>query len=100
MRSRSRATIFFVRPGRPWFLWDVDVTEDELRQRLLDPDPKIRAQWQGVILREATFSETWRYVSLAEVVRDWEHIQRHLGRRRAFWEWILRGWREDGLISA
>lgn len=85
---------------RPWFLWDVEVTEAELRERLRDPDIRIRAQWAGCILREATYPEVWTYVSVAEVVRDWEHIQRHLGRRRAFWEWLLKGWREDGLVHA
>ena len=85
---------------RPWFLWDVKVTDAELRERLRDPDPSIRAQWAGCILREATYAEVWSYLSVADIVRDWEHIQRHLGRRRAFWEWLLKGWREDGLVHA
>jgi hypothetical protein len=85
---------------RPWFLWDVQVTERELRERLRDPDPRIRAQWAGVILREATYPEVWKYVSLEQVLADWPHLERHLGRKRAFWQWLLRGWREDGLIPA
>ncbi len=85
---------------RPWFLWDVDVSEAEFRERLRDPDPLIRAQWQGVLLREARFSEVWQYLTLDEVLRDWPHIQKHLGRARERWEWLLRGWREDGLLPA
>lgn len=79
-------------------MWDVPTTESELRERLRDPDPRIRAQWSGHILREASYREVWTYLSLAEILRDWEYIQRHLGRRRAFWEWLLKGWREDGLL--
>lgn len=85
---------------RPYFLWDVPVTEAELRERLRDPDPRIRAQWQGCVLREARYGDVWRYVSLAEILDNWEQIRRHLGRRRAFWEFLLRGWRQDGLIAA
>jgi hypothetical protein len=85
---------------RPPFLWDVPVTERELRERLHHPDPAIRAQWEGRVLREATFAEVWRYLTLEEVLRDWPHFYKHLGRRRAFWEWLLQGWRDDGLIPA
>ena len=84
---------------RPWFLWDAEITEEQLRERLRHPDPRIRAQWQGVVLREAKPSEVWRYLTLDEVVHDWQHIQRHLGRRRRFWEFLLAGWREDGLLA-
>jgi len=85
---------------RPYFLWDVEITDAELRKRLRHPDPAIRAQWQGRVLREARFSEVWEYLSLEEILRDWELIRRHLGRRREQWEFLLRGWREDGLLPA
>jgi hypothetical protein len=85
---------------RPYFLWDVPVTDAELRERLQDPDPRIRAQWQGCVLREARYADVWEYLSLAEILRDWEHLERHLGRRRGFWTFLLRGWREDGLLAS
>ena len=31
----------------------MEVTETQLREHLRDPNPAIRAQWQGRILREA-----------------------------------------------
>lgn len=86
-------------PDRPWFLWDVDVTESAFRERLRHPDPDIRAQWQGRLLREARFEEVWQFVTLAELLENWPRIERHLGRMRGFWEFLLRGWREDGLIA-
>lgn len=98
VRPMRRPLDFTRMEGRPWFLWDMKVTDAQLRERLRHPDPGIRAQWAGCILREATYTEVWSYVSLEEILRDWEHIQRHLGRRRAFWEWLFKGWREDGLI--
>jgi hypothetical protein len=85
---------------RPYFLWDVDVTDAELRARLRHPDPAIRAQWEGCLLREARVDEVWSYVTLEAVLRDWPLIERHLGRRREFWRWLLEGWRKDGLLPA
>lgn len=85
---------------RPYFLWDVPITDAELRERLQDPDPDTRAQWQGVIMREARFEEVWQYLGLTEILRDWPDIRRHLGRKRPYWEFLLDGWRKDGLIPA
>lgn len=85
--------------ARPWFLWDVEISDEEFRERLRDVDPRIRAQWQGSLLREARYGEVWRYVTLDEVLENWQHIRRHLGRRRAMWEWLIDGWRRDGLLS-
>lgn len=89
-----------MRRDRPYFLWDVDVTEAELRERLKTPDPDARAQWEARVMREARYQDVWRYLSLADVLRDWEPIRRHLGRERGFWEFLLEGWREDGLLPA
>jgi hypothetical protein len=85
---------------RPYFLWDVDVTEAELRERLSAADPDVRAQWEACVMREARYDDVWRYLSLEQIERDWPQIVRHLGRRRAFWEFLLQGWRDDGLLSA
>lgn len=84
----------------PWFTWDRPVEVDVLRQRLHHPDPAVRAQWQGLVMREARVPEVFDWIRLDEIVRDFEHIERHLGRRRAFWRWLFDGWRRDGLLSA
>lgn len=85
---------------RPWFLWDTKVNDAQFRELLRHPDPRVRAQWQGKLLREACFVEVWRYVTLEEVVRDWDQLVIHMGRKREFWEYLLRSWRQDGLLAA
>jgi hypothetical protein len=85
---------------RPYFAWDVNVTEAELRAKLRCSDADARAQWQGWIMAEARYPDVWRYLSLDEILRDWPHIRLHLGRKRAFGEFLLGGWREQGLIAA
>jgi hypothetical protein len=51
-------------------------------------------------MREALFDEVWRFVTLEEILQNWEPIRRHLGRKRAFWEFLLRGWRDDGFLPS
>lgn len=85
---------------KPYFLWDIDVTEEQLRQRLCADDPDARAQWESWIMAEARYDDVWRYLTLEDILRDWPHIQRHLGRKRAFWEFLLRGWRNLGLVPS
>ncbi len=85
---------------RPWFIWDVPITEAELRQRLVHPDADTRAQWQARIMREARYREVWDDLSIEDILRNWEAIELHLGRRRGFWVYLLEGWRKDGLLPA
>ena len=93
------ASLEGVMGDRPYFLWDVDVTEEQLREKLKASDPDARAQWQGWVMAEARFADVWKYLSLDEVLRDWSHIRRHLGRTRAYWEFLFDGWRRQGLID-
>jgi hypothetical protein len=85
---------------RPYFLWDLDVNDAELRARLEVSDPDTRAQWQARVMREARYDDVWSYLTVERIVRDWDHIILHLGRRRPFWEYLLRKWRDDGLLPA
>ena len=82
----------------PWFLWDVSATDADLRARLRAEDPDARAQWQAWVMAEARFNEVWEDLSLEEILRNWPHIQRHLGRSRPFWEFPINGWRELGFL--
>jgi hypothetical protein len=50
------------------------------------------------ILREARYEDVWEFLSVDDLVRHWEQLASRLGRRRAFWEFLLRKWRELGLV--
>jgi hypothetical protein len=65
------------------------MTLSELRRRLREaPEPE-RVLLLARILREARDTEAWRFTSPEEVVRLWPRLSLHLGRRRAFWEFLL-----------
>jgi hypothetical protein len=49
------------------------------------------------ILREAWDTDVWRFTTPVEVVALWFELQRYLGRRLAFWQFLLERWRDLGL---
>jgi hypothetical protein len=83
----------------PYFLWDDPMTVRELRHRLATASEPERLRLLGKILREARDTEVWRFTSPEEVARDWPRLSRHLGKRRAFWEYLLGQWRRLGLLG-
>jgi len=82
----------------PYFLWDEPMTVADLRSRLTSASAPERARLLGKILREARDTDVWRFTTPREVSDRWGEIERHLGRRRGFWEYLLGRWREDGLL--
>ncbi len=84
---------------RPYFLWDDDVSIDELREILAGPPSFRRDQLFGKMLREARDLDVWTFVTPAEVARSLDRLQRRIGRRFEFWRYLIDGWRSDGLLA-
>lgn len=80
--------------GRPYFLWDCDLTEEQFLANLHDRDADVRAATLGTLMRQAKPDDVFRYVSEAEVRESWERVQPFLGRSRAFWTWLLGLWNQ------
>lgn len=85
--------------GIPYFLWDEPMTVSELLTRLKNASRPERTRLMAKVLREARDVDVWRFVTLSEVLANWDQICSMLGRRRAFWEYLINGWKEDGLIE-
>lgn len=85
------------RRSRPYFLWDEDITLEQFRDKLADPDPALRAYFVGKLLRQAKPDDALSFVSLREIDELWPQLSPYLGRRREFWAWLLAWWRNrDG----
>ena len=84
--------------GRPYFLWDCDMTSDEFRARLRNPDPDIRAYHLGKLMRQAKPDDALAFVSLRDIRDLWPDLERYLGTTRPFWTWLLSRW--EGLDDA
>ena len=83
----------------PYFLWDDPMTVAEFISRLKTASPPERARLLGKLLREARDTDVLKFASPEEVVNEWSTIAPHLGRRRAFWEFLFGQWRQEGLLG-
>lgn len=83
--------------GRPYFLWDTDMTLDEFRGALASGTPTRRARLLGRLLRQAKPDDAFLFVTPAELRREWDSFEAYLGRSREFWRWLLDQWEAQGV---
>lgn len=83
----------------PYFLWDEPMTVAELKERLRTASAPEQARLLGKILREARDTDVWHFTTPQDVARRWHELERHLGRSRKFWSFLLDEWRDEGLLS-
>lgn len=83
---------------RPYFLWDCDMTLDEFRRGLLDPDPDARAYLIGKLMRQAKPDDVFTFVSPRTILELWPRLERYLGTQRAFWTWLFDTWKQQGHV--
>jgi hypothetical protein len=83
----------------PYFLWDEPMTVQELRSRLRTASEPEQTRLLAKVLREARDTDVWRFTSPQDVWRRRSELYKYLGRRRAFWEFLLERWHKEGLID-
>lgn len=84
--------------ARPYFLWDEDISIDEFRARIASNDSWERERLIAKLLREASDLDVWKFVKPGEVAELLPRIERRLGKRAAFWRFLIEGWKADGLL--
>lgn len=82
--------------GRPYFLWDSNLTLAELLALLNGTDLEERRYWMAHLLRQAKPDDARPFVDLATIASEWESIAPGVGAQRPFWEWRVRRYRERG----
>ena len=88
VRNPTHRTKMTDTSGRPYFLWDLDITLEDFENRLRDPDPEVRAYLTGKLMRQARPDDVFEFVGLREINDLWPLLRRYLGRTRPFWEWV------------
>ena len=78
--------------GRPYFLWDDDMSLEAFQQKLQDPDPEVRSYFLGKLMRQAKPDDVFTFVTLREIETEWTRLERYLGNTRDFWHWLLSRW--------
>ncbi|MBS2024666.1 MAG: hypothetical protein JST92_19870 [Deltaproteobacteria bacterium] len=82
----------------PYFLWDDPMTVGELRRLLSTASEPERLRLLARVMREAKDTEVWKFTTLKEVVALFPRLRPLLGRRLAFWDYLLGAWGELGLL--
>jgi hypothetical protein len=82
--------------GRPYFLWDSEMTLDAFRAALDDEDPAVRAYYLGKLMRQARPDDVFQFVNLNRVRADWSMVSPYLGKSREMWSFLLELWARHG----
>jgi hypothetical protein len=82
--------------GRPYFLWDADMTLEAFRAGLQSPDPAVRAYLLAKLMRQAKPDDVFQFVTLHDLQSTWAAVEPQLGQKRAFWRWLLEAWEKPG----
>lgn len=81
--------------GRPYFLWDCDMTLNGLRRALRSSEPVARAYLVAKLMRQAKPDDVFSFVSVDEIRELWGLVEGQLGTARPFWSWLLARWAEQ-----
>ena len=84
--------------GRPYFLWDVDMTLEDFERSLREADPAARSYLVGKLMRQAKPDDVLQFVSPQQLADFWPSVERYLGKKRDFWAWLLEEWERRGYI--
>lgn len=81
---------------RPYFIWDYDLTEDDVRA-ILRSDNEYEKIWMMVrILESARWEDIWRYLTLKQVRHYWPQIYRRMRPQiRETWNWAMQVWERE-----
>lgn len=77
------------------FLWDYDLSEEDVRRILRQGTPMERAWLISRILEYAPWEEIWRYLTPQQIARELEHIRFRSARDRELWTYALKRWLGD-----
>lgn len=82
----------------PYFAWDRKITAGEIRQCLKTGDQAEKLTLIAWLLREAAFADVWQFLTPQTVAEFLPLLNRQLGRKKDFWNYIIGTWHELGKI--
>ena len=85
--------------GRPYFLWDCDMTLPEFIEGLKNPSIDVRAYLAAKLMRQAKPDDVFTFVTLEQIAKLWPDLKRYLGKKLEFWDWLLSMWEKQGRVK-
>jgi hypothetical protein len=81
---------------RPYFIWDYDLTEEDVRA-ILRGDNEFEKLWVMVrILERCRLEEIWGYFPPSQLRHYWSQIRHRIRKElRPTWEWAMQVWGYD-----
>lgn len=84
-------------PGqRPYFFWDYEITDEEIRRILRDGIPSEKAWIISRILEYAKWDDIWRYLTLADIRDNFADLRFRRSQDRELWAYALGRWMRHG----
>ena len=85
--------------GRPYFLWDNELTLVAFQALLVDPDADVRARSLARLMRQAKPDDVMMLVSPRRIAQDLAVVWPYLGDNREFWAFWVDAWRQLGVVD-
>lgn len=60
---------------RPYFLWDYDLTQDDVRRILRGKNETEKIWMMGRILSHAHFRDVWEYLTVKDIVSEFPKLR-------------------------
>ena len=80
----------------PYFIWDYDLTDADVRAILRGNDEGQKAWMIARLLESARYEDVWKYISLAELRAIFSQLQLK-PQVRAAWQFALAVWVDEQL---
>jgi hypothetical protein len=84
--------------GRPYFLWDMEMTLDEFERVVGDRAAAARPYLVGKMMRQAKPDDVLQFITPQDLADLWNDVERYLGKSREFWAWLLGEWERGGYV--
>ena len=81
---------------RLYFFWDYDLTGADIRGIVQHGDPMEQAWVVSRILEYAKWEDIWRYLSTADILRNFERLSFRRAQDRDLWAYALDRWTRSG----
>lgn len=77
---------------RPYFLWDYDLNNGQVRAILRSADVLEKAWLVSRILQYARWDDIWRYLTLADIRQVFDHLRFRRPQDKELWAYALHKW--------
>lgn len=78
--------------NRPYFIWDYDLSEEDVRRILKSGDENTRLWLITRILESAKYDDVWKYLTLKEILKVFPQLRLKKPIKEA-WENAFKAWR-------